>query len=62
MSGAIIVLAAVVLFLVGVFTGVVAIVSYAIRREDQRNSLTRAPLGRTARGARQVTGVWVTRW
>ncbi|GEM_PF-4645153 len=45
------------IFLGGVVSGVIVLVSLAIKREDRRLSLSRAETGFVTRGARVLTGV-----
>ena len=54
-------------FAMGVLIGVVAIASYAYRREDERGSLPGRAPGAVCQGARRLTGVgtigpagWIT--
>jgi hypothetical protein len=51
------VIALLAIFLGGVTFGVLVIVSMAIRREEQRSTLTRRAPDAAARGARLLTGV-----
>lgn len=44
------------IFLGGVVIGMIAAVAVAVRREDQRYSLSSAAPGVVARGARRLTG------
>lgn len=44
-------------FVMGAFIGVVAIASYAYRREDRRGSLSGRVPGAVCKGARRLTGV-----
>jgi hypothetical protein len=44
-------------FAMGVLIGVVAIASYAYRREDERGSLSGRAPGAVCQGARRLTGV-----
>jgi hypothetical protein len=46
-------------FAMGVLTGVVAIASYAYRREDERGSLPGRAPGAVCQGARRLTGVGI---
>jgi hypothetical protein len=58
MSETIVAVVAGALFLVGVFTGVLVMVAYAIHREDGNYLLTaETPSGRSARGIRLLTGL-----
>ena len=54
-------LVGIVIFVAGAAVGVILLVSWGIRREEQNFSLTRKAPGLTSQGARQVTGLWVRR-
>jgi hypothetical protein len=49
-------IALIAIFLIGVTCGVILTVSRAIKREDRKYTLTGAPPGAAARGARLLTG------
>jgi len=54
---ALLVVACVVIFGVGVAAGVIAVVSVAVRREDRRGTLMSDAPGLVARGARRLTRI-----
>jgi hypothetical protein len=57
MSDIAIALIAAVIFVIGIFAGLLATVSYGVRREDQRYTLPGEPPSLMARGVRRVIGV-----
>ena len=59
MSTSLIILFAVVVFVAGIALGVIAMVSYAVRREDRLFTLSGDTRSRVSRGARRVNGVWL---
>ncbi len=56
---ALIAFAAVGLFAAGACTGIIGVVSVAIRREDKHLTLTREATGHVTRAGRRLTGVHV---
>lgn len=60
MAAAIFVIA-LVIFSAGATTGIVAVVSTGIRREEQNSSLTGQAPGRVSGGTRLLTGLYVRR-
>lgn len=56
-----IVVIALVIFSAGAATGIIAVVSTGIRREEQNSSLTRQAPDRVSRGTRLLTGLYVRR-
>jgi hypothetical protein len=57
MSDVAIALIAGFIFVIGIFAGLLVMVSYGVRREDRRRTLPREPPSRVARVARRVIGV-----
>jgi hypothetical protein len=60
MTDTLIALIAAVVFVTGVITGIIVVVSLAIRREDRSGSLWAGAQGRVARGARFLNGVSIS--
>ncbi len=64
----ILITSAVAIFVLGSAVGVIALVSLAIRREEQKFlatgevSITRRAADRTSLAGRGVTGLWVRQW
>jgi heme/copper-type cytochrome/quinol oxidase subunit 2 len=56
---AIIVVIALMIFVSGAVAGVLALVSWGIRREERDFTLTRRAPGQVTQGTRRVTGLWV---
>jgi len=56
---ALIALAAVGVFAAGIATGVIALVSVAIRREERNVTLTSGPTDTVTQAGRRLTGVYV---
>ena len=56
---ALIALAALGVFAAGIATGVVTVVSVAIRREERNLTLTRGPADTVTRAGRRLTGLYV---
>ena len=59
MSTSLIILFAVVVFVAGIALGVIAMVSYAVRREERFLTLSGHTRSKVSRGARRVNGVWL---
>jgi hypothetical protein len=48
-----------VIFVAGAVAGVIALVSWGIRREERDFTLTHRATGQVTQGTRRVTGLWV---
>jgi hypothetical protein len=60
MSMPLVVVSAATVFFAGAALGVIAAVSVAVRREDRALSLGASAPGLLSRGARRLTGIWIS--